>query len=237
VVEPVPGLVLIAGGKYTTYRVMARDAVDAAVRYWPAVPGSRTHLLPLIGARGYDRVLADRERIAAAHRMDLGRLERLLSRYGDHVTDLLALIGGRPELAEPLPGAPEYLAVEAYYAAYAEGALHLDDVLTRRTRISVETEHRGVATAERVAALIAPVLGWDDEAIRLEVAHYGARVTAERQSQTMPDDHTADAARLGAPDVRGTAMAPDPSHHPQPDGPDAAPQLPRSWRGGFPTSR
>jgi glycerol-3-phosphate dehydrogenase len=221
VVEPVPGLVLIAGGKYTTYRVMARDAVDAAVRYWPAVPGSRTHLLPLAGARGYDRVLADRERIAAAHRMDLGRLERLLGRYGDHVTDLLALIGGRPELAEPLPGAPEYLAVEAYYAACAEGALHLDDVLTRRTRISVETEHRGVATAERVAALIAPVLGWDEEAIRLEVAHYGARVTAERQSQTMPDDHTADAARLGAPDVRGTAMAADPSHPPRPGGPDA----------------
>ena len=66
VVEPVPGLVLIAGGKYTTYRVMARDAVDTAVRYWPGVPGSRTHLLPLVGARGYGRVWVDRERIAAA---------------------------------------------------------------------------------------------------------------------------------------------------------------------------
>ena len=114
-------------------------------------------------------------------------------------------------LGEPLPGAPEYLAVEAFYAAAAEGALHLDDVLTRRTRISVETGHRGVVTAGPVAALVAPVLGWDQEAIRLEVEHYAARVAAERQSQTMPDDLTADAARLGAPDVRGTAMAADPS--------------------------
>src|SRR6266511_600723 len=154
VVEPVPGLVLIAGGKYTTYRVMARDAVDAAVRYRPGVPPSRTHLLPLVGARRYDRVWADRQRIAAGHRMDVGRFERLLGRYGDRVGDLLGLIDERPELAEPLPGAPEYLAVEALYAAQAEGALHLDDVLTRRTRISVETEHRGVATAGRVAALV-----------------------------------------------------------------------------------
>ena len=209
VVEPVPGLVLIAGGKYTTYRVMARDAVDAAVRYWPGVPPSRTHLLPLVGARRYDRVWADRQRIAAGHRMDVGRFERLLGRYGDRVGDLLGQIDERPELAEPLPGAPEYLAVEALYAAQAEGALHLDDVLTRRTRISVETEHRGVATAGRVAALVAPVLGWDAAAIQREVQHYTARVTAERQSQTMPDDHTADAARLGAPDVRGTTMAGD----------------------------
>jgi glycerol-3-phosphate dehydrogenase len=209
VVEPVPGLVLIAGGKYTTYRVMARDAVDAAVRYRPAVPAGRTHLLPLVGARGYAGVLARRAALAAEHRMDEGRLERLLGRYGDQVGDLLALIAARPELAEPLPGAPEYLAVEAYYAAAAEGALHLDDVLTRRTRISVETEHRGVATAARVAELIAPVLGWDEAAMRREVEHYTARVTAERQSQTMPDDHTADAARLGAPDVRGSTTVAD----------------------------
>jgi glycerol-3-phosphate dehydrogenase len=152
-------------------------------------------------------VCAERERLAAAHRLDAGRLERLLGRYGDQVGELLRLLAERPELAEPLPGAPEYLAAEAFYAASAEGALHLDDVLTRRTRISVETEHRGVRSAERVAALVAPVLGWGTAAVRREVEHYTARVAAERSSQTMPDDHTADAARLGAPDVRGTALA------------------------------
>ena len=133
-------------------------------------------------------------------------VERLLRRYGTLVSELLELTERSPELAAPLPGAPEYLAVEAYYAAWAEGALHLDDVLTRRTRISIETAHRGVESAEPVAELIAPVLGWDAPTIRLEVAHYQARVEAERESQRMPDDRTADAARVGAPDVRRSAM-------------------------------
>ena len=85
------------------------------------------------------------------------------------------------------------------HAVSAEGALHLDDVLTRRTRISIETAHRGVETAPRVAALMARELGWDEERTAREVAHYAARVDAERESQRMPDDHTADAARLGRP--------------------------------------
>jgi glycerol-3-phosphate dehydrogenase len=208
VVRPAPGLVLIAGGKYTTYRVMAADLVDAAVTAagidW--APASRTQWLPLLGARGFDRMWDRRLALARAYRVPVERLERLLHRYGTMTTELLDLVADRPELGSPLTGAADYLAVEAYYAAAAEGALHLDDVLTRRTRISVETAHRGVDSAEAVAALVAPVLGWDAATVRREVAHYRARVEAERESQRMPDDHTADAARLGAPDVRGVPV-------------------------------
>lgn len=89
------------------------------------------------------------------------------------------------------------------HAASHEGALHLDDILTRRTRISIETPDRGIQASEEVAALVAPVLGWDDDTKKCEVTHYRARVEAELQSQQEPDDHTADAARLDAPDVRG----------------------------------
>ena len=92
--------------------------------------------------------------------------------------------------------------MEAVYAASHEGALHLDDILARRTRISIETWDRGVAAATAVADLVAPVLGWDAEAVEREVVHYRARVVAERESQHQPDDLSADAARLGAPDVR-----------------------------------
>jgi len=91
------------------------------------------------------------------------------------------------------------------HAVTAEGALHLDDVLTRRTRVSIETAHRGVESAPEVAALMAGPLGWDDGQQAREVEHYRARVAAERESQRMPDDRTADAARLGAPDVRASA--------------------------------
>ncbi|HVQ94519.1 MAG TPA: glycerol-3-phosphate dehydrogenase/oxidase [Mycobacteriales bacterium] len=210
VVAPAPGLVLIAGGKYTTYRVMAADLVDAAVRAagldW--APASRTRWLPLLGARGFDRLWADRASLARRHGLPVGRVEHLLHRYGTLATEVLALIDERPALAAPLAGAPDYLTVEAWYAAAAEGALHLDDILTRRTRVSVQTAHRGVSSAAGVAELVAPVLGWDAAAVRREVAHYRARVEAERESQRMPDDRTADAARLGAPDVRGTGRDP-----------------------------
>ena len=101
-----------------------------------------------------------------------------------------------------MTGAPEYLKAEAYYAASHEGALHLDDVLTRRTRISIEVPDRGDEAAAEIADLIAPILGWTQEHIDREVEHYRLRVKAERDSQIQPDDRTADAARLGAPDVR-----------------------------------
>ena len=107
----------------------------------------------------------------------------------------------RPELAEPLPGADDYLAVEALYAATDEGALHVDDVLARRTRISIEAWDRGVSAAEPVARLMAEVLGWSAQDVEREIDFYRRRVAAERESQRMDDDQAADAARLEGPDA------------------------------------
>ena len=202
VVSPVPGLVLVAGGKYTTYRVMAEDAVDAAAVGLPGVPPSRTAHLPLVGAHRWAEVTGAADRLAEEHGLDAAVVQRLLRRHGDRVVDVLALVRRDPSLGEPLPGAGGYLTAEVVLAVAAEGALHLDDVLTRRTRVSIETPHRGVETAPAVARIMAGVLGWDAERTGREVAHYRARVDAERESQRMPDDSTADAARLGAPDVR-----------------------------------
>ncbi|MEV0896772.1 glycerol-3-phosphate dehydrogenase/oxidase [Actinoplanes sp. NPDC049802] len=206
VVEPMLGLLLVAGGKYTTYRVMAADVVDRAVRRLggPARP-SRTAELPLLGADGYAAAWRDRHDTARRHGVTAGVIEHLLERYGTLTVHLLAMMSARPELAAPLRGAPEYLAAEVAYAALAEGALHLDDVLTRRTRISFETSHRGAESAGHAAEIMGEALGWDATVRRKEIEHYLAQVTAERQSQTKPDDETADAARMGAPDVRGLA--------------------------------
>jgi glycerol-3-phosphate dehydrogenase len=183
--------------------VMAADAVDAVVRELPQkVPASCTADVPLIGAEGYHGLWNARQLLAEESGLRLAQVEHLLDRYGSLVTELLELVRARPELAEPLAGAPEYLRVEAVYAASHEGALHLDDLLARRTRISIETWDRGLAAAPEVAALVAPVLGWDDADVAREVEHYRLRVAAERESQHQPDDLSADAARLGAPDVR-----------------------------------
>ncbi len=207
VAVPVPGLVAVAGGKYTTYRVMARDAVDAAVRRLDArVSASVTDVTPLVGADGFQALWNARHRLATESGLHVARIEHLLRRYGSRIHELLELIAERPELREPLPGADDYLAVEALYAASHEGALHVDDVLARRTRISIESWDRGIAAARPVARLMAEVLGWSEEDIDREVAIYQGRVQAERDSQRQHDDQAADAARLMAPDVLAGAQ-------------------------------
>ncbi|GAB3438667.1 glycerol-3-phosphate dehydrogenase/oxidase [Phycicoccus ginsengisoli] len=209
VVCPVPGLVMVAGGKYTTYRVMARDAVDAAVRgLAERVPASCTENVPVVGADGFEAEWNRREVTARELGLEVSQVEHLLHRYGTLLTEVVAALRDHPELVEPVDGAPAYLRVEAWYAAAAEGALHLDDILTRRTRISIRTQDRGVTAATDVARVVAPVLGWDAEDVEREVRHYTTRVEAERQSNAQPDDLTADAARLGAADVRGGIRGP-----------------------------
>ena len=206
VAHAVPGLVVVAGGKYTTYRVMAKDAVDEAVHGLEAsqarrVPASCTEDVPLLGAEGYDALWNSRHRLAERSGLHLVRVEHLLHRYGTLAREVLALVESDPSLGEPLEGTDDYLRAEVVYAVTHEGARHLDDVLTRRTRISIETFHRGTRSAEETAELMAGPLGWSPDQVKLEVEHYLQRVAAERESQQMPDDQTADAARLGAPDV------------------------------------
>jgi glycerol-3-phosphate dehydrogenase len=204
-----PGLVAIAGGKYTTYRVMAADAVDAAAEDLPGrINPSCTRTVPLLGAEGYQALVNQADRIAAEHGVHPYRIKHLLGRYGSEIHQLLALAGGDRELLSPLPGAPDYLQVEALYAATHEAALHVEDVLARRTRISIEYAHRGTETAPRVAELLAGVLGWSAERTASEVASYAARVAAERQSQDEPDDASADQVRLTAPEGRDRLSAP-----------------------------
>ncbi|MFE3600605.1 glycerol-3-phosphate dehydrogenase/oxidase [Streptomyces sp. NPDC059096] len=202
VAHPVPGLVVVAGGKYTTYRVMAKDAVDEAVHALDQrVAECVTEDVPLLGAEGYHALWNARARMAERTGIHVARVEHLLNRYGTLVEEVLELIAGEKGLGEPLGGAEDYLRAEVVYAASHEGARHLDDVLTRRTRISIETFDRGTRCARECAELMAPVLGWDKDQIEREVEHYEKRVEAERESQRQPDDQTADAARLGAPDI------------------------------------
>lgn len=202
VAHPVPGLVVVAGGKWTTYRVMAKDAVDEASRSMDErVPPSCTESVPLLGATGFKAAWNRRNRTAEETGVHVARVEHLLNRYGSMATEVLALIREKPELAEPLPGADDYLQAEAVYAATHEGARHVNDVLTRRTRISIESWDRGVSAAPVVAKLMGEILGWSDAQRESEVKHYLARVEAERLSQQQPDDESADAARLGVEDI------------------------------------
>ncbi|MEE1620460.1 glycerol-3-phosphate dehydrogenase/oxidase [Zafaria sp. Z1313] len=202
VAHPVPGLVVVAGGKYTTYRVMAKDAVDEAVRTMDLnAPDSCTETIPLLGAEGYRAAWNSRHRLARAAGVHVARVEHLLQRYGSLTREVLDLISADPELGVPLPGADDYLAAEVVYATTHEGARHIHDVLTRRTRISIESWDRGIKAAPVVARLMAPLLGWSEEQTEREVKHYTARVEAERASQEQPDDVSADKTRMNVEDI------------------------------------
>jgi glycerol-3-phosphate dehydrogenase len=202
ITEPVPGLITIAGGKLTTYRVMAEDTVDRACESACIdIPATTTDQIPLVGATGYSSMNLRRSELASEYDVSEDEIKRLLRRYGAEVTTVLDLAASDPKLAERLPSGP-YLTAEVQFAVTHEGALHLDDVLARRTRLSIECEDRGTDAAPIVASIMAPLLGWDDVVIANEIDHYNKRVEAELESQRMPNDRTADAARVGADDIR-----------------------------------
>jgi glycerol-3-phosphate dehydrogenase len=203
VAQVVPGLISIAGGKYTTYRVMAADVVDAAAEELPKlVRPTITDRVPLLGADGYFAMRNQIDSLAAEYGLHPHRVHHVLDRYGSLIRDVLEPGLADRSLLDTVPEAPDYLNAEIRYAVTHEGALHLEDVLARRTRISIEYPHRGVACAEHVARLIADVLGWDRRTRRSEIANYTARVEAERASQGYLDDAAADAVRTAAPQAR-----------------------------------
>jgi glycerol-3-phosphate dehydrogenase len=202
VAHPVPGLVMIAGGKYTTYRLMARDAVDAVAHGLDEkVAPSCTDQVPLAGADGFQALWNSRHALARSSGLHVARIEHLLGRYGTLISEVLELIAADPSLAKPLAGADDYLRVEAVYAVTHEGARHLNDVLCRRTHISIETWDRGLSAADEVATLMAGPLNWRPRQVTRELENYRARVAAERKSQEADTDADAAAIRLSAPDI------------------------------------
>lgn len=168
VAETAPGLVTVVGGKYTTYRVMAADAVDACPL--GRIPPSCTENVPLLGADGWHALSNQVGALAGETGLAPAAVEHLLDRYGSVATDLFDLIADRPELAEPVAG--PYLAAEIVYAAAAEGASTVEDVMSRRAHIDIEY---GDGAAPEVARLLGETLGWSEAAKADELTRWARR--------------------------------------------------------------
>ncbi|HEX3088190.1 MAG TPA: glycerol-3-phosphate dehydrogenase C-terminal domain-containing protein, partial [Ilumatobacteraceae bacterium] len=164
----------VTGGKLTTYREMAQDTVDEVCDVLGIRRKSTTKRLPLLGATGYRRP----SDAAAAH---------LADRYGTGAPELTALVLADRRLAEPLvPGLP-YTKAEAVYAARAEMATTLDDVLSRRTRARLFDRPAAVAAAADVAQLIAEEMGWDDAEVQRQVTEFRNSCMAEQTAANMSE--------------------------------------------------
>ncbi|MET7133689.1 MULTISPECIES: glycerol-3-phosphate dehydrogenase/oxidase [Cellulosimicrobium] len=201
VASPTPGLTVIAGGKLTTYRVMAKDAVDFAIGQRASALPSITHKIPLLGAVGLDAVRRQARPWASRYGWTPAMVDHLLHRYGSNLRELVELCEAQPDLARPLEHAPAYLRAEIAYGVSHEGALHLEDLLLHRTRLNYEVPDRGLAALPEIAAVAAEILGWDDATRDAEIASYTARAEAEAAAEQEPDDASAERTRLEAPDV------------------------------------
>jgi len=159
--RPAPGFVSIAGGKYTTYRVMAKDAVDLAVLdLRKLVNESVTDKLPLIGADGYFALVQQTSKISEKYSISEATVTHLLDRYGSLIEEILEIIDADSSMAQRLIPELPYIKAEILHAVTHEGALSVEDVLLRRTRISFEAFDGGVDVAADVAKIIGAQLGW-----------------------------------------------------------------------------
>lgn len=174
---PVPGLSLIAGGKYTTYRVMAADLIDAAVG--PKGPRSATESLPLVGSEGFFAFHEQVQELARRYGVPTALVEHLAGRFGVETLAVLELISERAELGRPLSADADYIAAEVVYACRHEGVIGLDDMMTRRTRLRIQTADAGRSALDTVLTIMAAELGWGAETTERERAGYLRSVEAE----------------------------------------------------------
>ncbi len=202
---PVPGLASIAGGKFTTYRLMARDVIDAAVAdFGRDVPGSVTDQVPLLGADGLAAVQAATSRLAEDYGVSREAVEHLLGRYGTLAEEVLGLIRADASLGRPLAAGHPYLRAEVSYAVTHENALHVEDVLMRRTRLFIEAADGGSGAAADVATIMGRLLGWSRRRRAAETRRYLELLEAER---VVPGTMVAEAPAAAAEPALGALAA------------------------------
>ena len=193
VASPVEGLTVIAGGKFTTYRVMAKDAVDFALGADATSNPSVTKAIPLAGAG--DQSVDDLRAEIDGFGWDEALVDHLLHRYGVNIRDIVEICREDASMATPLSEAPAYLRAEIVYAITHEGALHLDDLMDRRTRMVYEYSNEALAALPEVARIAAEQLGWTPDRLDEEIAAYTAVASADAAAARALDDAGASRAR------------------------------------------
>ncbi len=185
--RPVPGLVVAGRARLSTYRRVAAQAMDEAVlELGGLVAPSITDWLSLIGGRRLPRPVEPTPPAGPAGRSARRPGRAPAQPHGSVADELLQLVTERAGLARTVLGAEDYLAVEIHYAASHEGATELGDVLARRTRIAIDTDDGGHATAPGAAALLATILGWDGRETERQVEAYRRWLAGERRALRSP---------------------------------------------------
>ena len=166
------GVIHITGGKWTTYRQMAEDAVDALHPYLPGLAKVRTKHLALHGVGDW-RPTTELE-------------HHLFARYGEDATTVVSLVTESPHLGEPMIEGQPFVGAEFIHAVRHEMALTLEDLLTRRTRAHLHDARATAMAAPAIARLVADELGWDDDETARQLERYLSLVRREFSAAGLP---------------------------------------------------
>ncbi len=194
-VEGSGGLLTITGGKLTTYRRMAKDVVDRIVARDGRRARCRTQEIGLSGGRPLSDLLAETTAAAASLGLADEVATSLVRQCGEQASDVLSLVAAEPALARRLSANAPHIAAEVVHAARAEGALTLDDVFSRRLRLSLRARDAALPAAPAAALLLARETGRDEVWAVAQVAAYADAVGRERGVLGLP--RTGDLADVG----------------------------------------
>jgi glycerol-3-phosphate dehydrogenase len=176
-----PGVVGITGGKLTTFRRMAADAVEAATRNLGAVPRCRTRHMRL-GCRSVDGLTVALAGRAQRLGIDEKAVPALVRRYGDRALAVLDVVE-ETGIRESIAGDPRYVAAESIYSARAEMALQIDDFMARRARLALTDRDGGIDSS--VVELFAAERGWTERERRTQEARYLNSLAHERSGPSV----------------------------------------------------
>ncbi len=175
------GMVTVTGGKLTTYREMAEDAVDEVDSLLGTSGRCRTKRLKLRGHEGF-RPVERPDWLTDA------TIDHLDNRYGSDAGRIIEIAKNDPQLARPLVDGLPYLRAEAVYSVTHEMALSLDDIMTRRTRARLFDRRATVNAASDTARLVAPLLSWSEADIDREVRTFVDSCAREDAAAMVTED-------------------------------------------------
>ena len=170
-VDPESGLISVLGGKWTTYRAMAEDAINAVQqRLDLPVRGCVTRQYPLSGSEGYSEEYP--RTLVSRYGVPEETARHLAEKLGTRAATVLDLARQEPEMAQPLVAGHPAIRAEVAYSARNEMAATLDDVLGRRTGLQFFSWEAAMAAAPVVAAVMQREMGWDSAQARRAVDGY-----------------------------------------------------------------
>jgi glycerol-3-phosphate dehydrogenase len=172
--DPVSGLTSLLGGKWTTYRLMAKDAIDFICQQSGNTTACTTDQHLLVGAAGWSKDLW--KKIAEAFQLDAEVSQHLAAKYGVKAYEVARLTQQSRVLATRLSPSHPVIQAEVVYAATEEKALCIRDFLARRVRLEITDWEAALQSAPEVARLMAQVLGWTPEKTAREIQRYQTHI-------------------------------------------------------------